>query len=104
MGTWTYGGGRVQLPACGRVAQLLIRLERPALLTPELRAWIHSRFGLGRAVLMRSRLSSSERAAMLLRVEVQADSDDQIDEEVEDLLTDLRLLGLRPTLVSEQAA
>jgi hypothetical protein len=54
--------------------------------------------------LMRSRLSSSERAAMLLRVEVQADSDDQIDEEVEDLLTDLRLLGLRPTLVSEQAA
>jgi hypothetical protein len=85
------------------VAQVLIRLERPASLTPELRAWINHRLGLGRAVLMRSRLGSANRAAMLLRVDVQANSHDGMDEEVADLLTDLRLLGLRPTLVTEQA-
>ncbi len=52
---------------------------------------------------MRSRLGSANRAAMLLRVDVQANSHDGMDEEVADLLTDLRLLGLRPTLVTEQA-
>jgi hypothetical protein len=50
--------------------EVLIRLERPALLTPELRAWLADRMDGGRAVLM----------------------------------TDLRLLGLRPALVSEQLA
>jgi hypothetical protein len=84
------------------VAQVLIRLDRPTL-TPELRAWINHRLGLGRAVLTRSRLSSSDRSAMLLRLDVQAGPDDGIDDEVTDLLTDLRLLGLRPTLVFEQA-
>ena len=86
------------------MAQVLIRLERPASLTPELRAWINHRLGMGRAVLMRSRLGSSDRPAMLLRVDVQPGPDESMDEEVTDLLTDLRLLGLRPSLVSEQAA
>jgi hypothetical protein len=86
------------------VAQVLIRLGRPASLTPELRAWINHRLGTGRAVLMRSRLGSSDRPAMLLRVDVQPGPDENMDEEVTDLLTDLRLLGLRPSLVSEQAA
>lgn len=84
------------------MAQVLIRLDRPAL-TPELRAWINHRLGLGRAVLTRGRLNSSDRSAMLLRVDVQPGPDDSLDEEVADLLTDLRLLGLRPSLVSEQA-
>jgi hypothetical protein len=38
-----------------------------------------------------------------LRVELQSESDDQTQEEVVDLMADLRLLGLRPTLLSEQA-
>jgi hypothetical protein len=83
--------------------EVLIRLERPAL-TPELRAWISHRVGSGRAILTRSRSSLNGRSAMLLRVEVEADSSAAIDEEVEDLLTDLRLLGLHPTLASEQLA
>lgn len=32
------------------------------------------------------------------------DSDDEVQDEVGDLMTDLRLLGLRPALVSEQLA
>jgi hypothetical protein len=81
--------------------EVLISLERPALLTPELRAWINHRLGSGRALLTRSRLNGST-PTLMLRVELDADTDEAVDEEVIDLMTDLRLLGLRPALVSQQ--
>ncbi|MFZ0383601.1 MAG: hypothetical protein WCD11_13135 [Solirubrobacteraceae bacterium] len=84
--------------------EVLIRLERPALLTPELRAWLADRMDGGRAVLARERTNGSDRGALLLRVEMGDDSDDEVQDEVGDLMTDLRLLGLRPALVSEQLA
>jgi hypothetical protein len=84
--------------------EVLIRLERPALLTPELRAWLADRMDGGRAVLARERTNGSDRGALLLRVEMTSDSDDEVQDEVGDLMTDLRLLGLRPALVSEQLA
>jgi hypothetical protein len=92
--------------------EVLIRLERPALLTPELRAWLADRMDGGRAILARERTNGSDRGALLLRVEMGAhppgthppDSDDEVQDEVGDLMTDLRLLGLRPALVSEQLA
>ncbi len=84
--------------------EVLIRLERPALLTPELRAWLADRMDGGRAVLARERTKGSDRGALLLRVEIGDDSDDEVQDEVGDLMTDLRLLGLRPALVSEQLA
>lgn len=83
------------------MSEVLIRLERPALLTPELRAWLADRMGGGRAVLARERANGSDRGALLLRVELR-DSNGGAQEEVTDLMTDLRLLGLRPGLVSEQ--
>ncbi|HET9719623.1 MAG TPA: hypothetical protein VFP55_06065 [Solirubrobacteraceae bacterium] len=85
------------------MAEVVIRLERPAMLTPELRAWISHRLGAGRAVLTRGRLNGSERGSLLLRVQMTSVAD-AVDEEVAELMTDLRLLGLRPTLVSEQVA
>jgi hypothetical protein len=84
--------------------EVLIRLERPALLTPELRAWLADRMDGGRAVLARERTNGSDRGALLLRVEMGSDLDDEVADEVGDLMTDLRLLGLRPALVSEQLA
>jgi hypothetical protein len=86
------------------MSEVLIRLERPALLTPELRAWLADRMDGGRAVLARERTNGSDRGALLLRVEMPEDSDDEVQDEVGDLMTDLRLLGLRPALVSEQLA
>ena len=86
------------------MSEVTIHLERPALVTPELRAWIHHRLGSGRAGLTRSRLNESGPRALVLRVELRAKSGDAVDEEVADLMTDLRLLGLRPALVSEQFA
>ena len=84
------------------MAEVLIRLQRPALLTPELRAWLADRMDGGRATLARERANGSDRGALLLRVEVPGVSDDAVESEVADLITDLRLLGLRPALVSEQ--
>ena len=78
--------------------EVLIRLERPSL-TPELRAWI-AHLGAGRAVLTRGRVTGSDRSSLLLRVEMNPGTGG-VDEEIAELMTDLRLLGLRPTLVSE---
>jgi hypothetical protein len=86
------------------VAEVLIRLQRPAFVTPELRAWLADRVDGGRAVLARERSNGSHRGALMLRLEVQGDSDDAVENEVTDLMTDLRLLGLRPALVSGQLA
>ncbi len=87
-----------------RVAEVLIRLERPAFLTPELRAWLADRMNGGRALLSRERVNGSDRGALLLRVEVPGPPGEAVQSEVTDLMTDLRLLGLRPALVSGQLA
>jgi hypothetical protein len=84
------------------MAEILIRLQRPALLTPELRAWLADRMDGGRAVLARERTNGSDRGGLLLRIEVPKEYDEAVENEVADLMTDLRLLGLRPALVSEQ--
>jgi hypothetical protein len=84
------------------VPEVRILLQRPALLTPEFRAWIGSRLGSGKVALTRSRSGGSGRSAVLMRVELQADSERAMEEEIADLLTDLRLLGLHPTPLAEQ--
>jgi hypothetical protein len=104
MGTCTYGAEGRRRATSIQMSEVVIRLERPASLTPELRAWINSRLGSGRALLTRSRLNGSGPRALLLRVRLHSESEDGVYEEVTDLMTDLRLLGLRPALVSEQVA
>jgi len=84
------------------MAEVLIRLQRPAFVTPELRAWLADRVQEGRAVLARERANGSDHGGLLLRLDVANGSRDAVQEEVTDLMTDLRLLGLRPALVSEQ--
>jgi hypothetical protein len=84
------------------MAEILIRLERPASLTPELRAWLADRTDGGGAVLSRERANGGDRGALLLRVDIRDDTDGGVEDEVADLMTDLRLLGLRPALVSAQ--
>jgi hypothetical protein len=83
------------------VTEISIALDRPAL-TPEVRAWINNRPGDRRPVLTRDRLS--ERGAVLLRVDVDGSSEAEIHDEVEALITDLRMLGLRPKLLDKDPA
>lgn len=78
---------------------VLIRLKRPAFVTPELRAWI-TQLGPGRVVLSRGAPDGPGLSPLLLRITPQSETEDEIREEIDDLLTDLRLLGLRPTLSS----
>jgi hypothetical protein len=84
--------------------EVVIRLERPATLTPELRAWISHRFGPSRALLSRSRSEGPGESTLLLRVRIDAESPRKLEEEIGDLLTDLRLLGLSPTLLQGNLA
>jgi hypothetical protein len=60
--------------------------------------------GAGRARLSRGHLDGSERGALLLRVEVTGEGGETVEDQVIDLMTDLRLLGLRPTRLAEQVA
>lgn len=85
------------------MTEIAIELDRPAL-TPEVRAWLSNRGGHSRPVLTRGHLAGLSRGAVLLRIDVPASSKDALRDEVESLITDLRMLGLRPTLLSEHAA
>jgi hypothetical protein len=53
-------------------------------------------------VLTRGREPGLGRGAALLRIEVEGDSEAEIQDEVESLMTDLRMLGLRPTLLTAE--
>ena len=83
------------------MTEISIALDRPAL-TPEVRAWINNHPSRRRPVLTRGHLG--ERGAVLLRIDVEASSEAEVQDEVEALLTDLRMLGLRPKLLDQDAA
>ena len=55
-------------------------------------------------MLTRGASSQSDRGGLVLRVELAPGSEAAAEEELAELITDLRLLGLRPMLVSEQTA
>jgi hypothetical protein len=82
------------------VTEIAIALDRPAL-TPEVRAWISNFPGRKRPVLTRGHLGDEQRGAVLLRIDVQAASEADAQDQIDSLLTDLRMLGLRPKLLTE---
>lgn len=83
------------------VATVLIRLQRPASLTSEMRAWISQRLGAGYAGLALGKLQRSELGDLVLRVYVREESVASADQDLADLMMDMRLLGLRPSLVGD---
>jgi hypothetical protein len=54
-------------------------------------------------VLARGRINGDAHSSILLRLEVEAPSEADTQDEVESLMTDLRMLGLRPTLLESDA-
>ena len=81
------------------MTEIAIALGRPAI-TPEVRAWLNHRSGASRPVLTRGREAGLARGAVLLRIDLPAGSEAEVEDEVESLMTDLRMLGLRPTLLT----
>ena len=84
---------------CLVVTEIAIALGRPAL-TPEVRAWINNRPGARRPVLTRGGANGAGRG-VLLRLDLESDSDAGVQDELESLMTDLRMLGLCPRLLAE---
>jgi hypothetical protein len=103
MGTCTYSADRGQRPIWSAVTEIAIALNRPSL-TPEVRAWIHNWPGTKRPVLTRGHVGGLNRGALLLRVDVDGASDGEVQDQVEGLLTDLRMLGLGPKLLEQDPA
>ena len=101
MGTCTYSDGPPEAGCWLAVTEISIALDRPAL-TPEVRAWINNHPAKRRPVLTRGRLS--DRGAVLLRIDIDASTEAEVQDEVEALMTDLRMLGLRPKLLDAGAA
>jgi hypothetical protein len=85
------------------VTEVAIALNRPAL-TPEVRAWINNRPGKKRPVLTRGHIDDVNRGAVLLRIEVEGATDEEVQDQVDGLLTDLRMLGLGPKLLEQDPA
>lgn len=81
---------------------MLISFRRPTSMSKsEMRAWVSDRAQTrGPALTLDETDHSDGRAAMLLRVEVQSDSIEAAEEQLEDLMLDMRLLGLRPAVLS----
>ena len=76
------------------MTEISIALGRPAM-TPEVRAWINHRAGDKRPILTRGAGRGS-----VLRIDVEGNSEAEVQDEVESLMTDLRMLGLHPTLLN----
>jgi hypothetical protein len=82
------------------VNEVLISFSRPASLgESEMRAWIAERArDRGTALMLAKPDDSSLR---VLRVRMHAASHEALQEEVTDLMLDMRLLGLRPSVLAE---
>jgi hypothetical protein len=79
----------------------MISFERPASLTEsEMRAWITERAHTRQLVLALDGPDRSGREPPVLRVEVEEDSLETAEEQLTELMLDMRLLGLRPVVLS----
>lgn len=85
----------------GRMTEVLIAFRRPASMSAsELRTWVSAlKLGCGRALAV-SGAEGASADELRLRVEMYDGAAETAEEELTDLMTDMRLLGLRPAVVS----
>jgi hypothetical protein len=83
------------------VAEVLISFHRPASMSKsEMRAWVSERARVGQPAVALGAASGAESDPLVLRVEVREDRMEAAEEQLADLMMDMRLLGLRPAIVS----
>jgi hypothetical protein len=81
------------------MAEVVITFRRPPALTAaEMHAWVIDRALVRQRALVLSGSGSSGDG--LLRVEVEDETLDSPEEELTELMTDMRLLGLQPAVLS----
>jgi hypothetical protein len=83
------------------VTEVLILFQRPfSMSESEMRAWIDQRARTGRPAVALDGSASSASEPRLLRVEVLGDADQAAGDDLSDLMLDMSLLGMSPTVVS----
>jgi hypothetical protein len=83
------------------MSEVLIAVQRPASMTEsEMRTWLTERDRARKPTLALSGPHGSGNQSLLLCVEVPADSIPAVDEQLTDLMMDMRLLGMRPAILS----
>ncbi len=84
------------------MAEVLISCERPPTLTAaQMHAWVIDRALLCQRALVLSGPDGSTGDGLVLRVEVDDDALEAAQEELTDLMMDMRLLGLRPAVLPQ---
>jgi hypothetical protein len=82
------------------MAQILISFQRPdSMSDSQMRAWISERARAHQPVLALGNDVREHGDGMLMRVDLQAESE-AAEGQLTDLLLDMRLLGLRPSVVT----
>jgi hypothetical protein len=83
------------------MAEVVIAFHRPGSMTAsEMRAWVIDRALVRQRALALSIPEPSLGEGMRLRVEIDDSAADTAEEELSDLMMDMRLLGFRPAVVS----
>ncbi|HET6867251.1 MAG TPA: hypothetical protein VFH80_15125 [Solirubrobacteraceae bacterium] len=84
------------------MVEVLITVERPASMgESEMRAWVSERARVARLAVSLGPADGAESSPLMLRVEFQHDGA-AAEDQLADLMMDMRLLGLRPTVVSHR--
>ena len=82
------------------MAEVLIAFRRPPSMSPsEMRAWVIDRALVRQRALVLSGPAGSWRDGLWLRVEIDDDEVETAEEELTDLMMDMRLLGLSPAVL-----
>ncbi len=81
------------------MAEVAITFEQSASLSKsEVRAWLKERTRAGTPAITLDGADRAECGALVLRVEAPEDWTGAVEDQIADLLMDMRLLGLRPTV------
>jgi hypothetical protein len=82
------------------MAEVVIAFRRPPSMTPsEMRAWVIDRALVRQRALALSGPEESQTEGLRLRVEIDDSAIETAEEELTDLMMDMRLLGLRPAVL-----
>lgn len=82
------------------VAEVVITFERPASMsTSEMSAWVSERAQARSPAIALDVPDRAERGRQVLRVAVRGEWTEAADDQLADLMMDMRLLGLRPTVM-----
>jgi hypothetical protein len=100
MGINTDSRSAAGVPGLLLVVELLITFARHSSISEtEMRGWVSERARAGPPAITLDETDRGESNPLVLRVEVREDCTEAVEDQLAELLMDMRLLGLRPTVV-----